>query len=118
MYLNRLNDKIEECNERYQKLKVEKDKEFKSEVEVTVKELEKADITIFELKKEVEYHKQNLLTYRNKRQEMEKDMEILMNNIEKYKKESNFQITEIKMIDNENKNLLKENVSYNPLYNS
>jgi len=65
------------------------------ELENTLKELRKADETIFELKKEVDYHKQNLLTYRSKRQEMEKDMEILMKNLEKHKKETNYHISEV-----------------------
>ncbi len=106
----RLKDGLESNKDQNHKIVLDQEKEYKTEIELTLKELEKADNTILELRKEVDYHKQNLLTYRSKRQGMEKDMEILIKNIEKYKKESNYQITEIKMIDNENKNLLKENV--------
>ena len=62
-----------------------------------------------ELKEEINCHKQNLICYRERRLELESEIKNLKEIVENYKKDSKMKNHEVKILESQNEDLIKEN---------
>lgn len=110
--INLLIGEFNQTKEKLNNLLKDRENDLRNLIEKHKVEVDKLNIINKELNSEIDCHKMNIMNIRKRSEEEKDELEFLREENDSMKRELRFQISELKMLDGQNKSLFKENVSF------
>ena len=108
--INLLILEFDQTKEKLNKLLKDRENDLRNLIEKHNQEFNNLNGINKELSREIGCHKMNIVNTRKRAEENNDELEILREENDSMKRELRFQISELKMLDGQNKSLMKENV--------